>query len=85
MRAAVLNEVDAPLELRDVPDPEPQEGQALVRVRAAGINFADVMIRRGVYPQMPEMPAILGIEAWFGTLAQCVDAAVTGRWRGELS
>ena len=31
------------------------------------------------------LPAILGIEAWFGTLAQCVDAAVTGRWRGELS
>jgi predicted aconitase len=31
------------------------------------------------------LPAILGIEAWFGTLEECVDAAVTGRWRGELS
>ncbi|WP_435157757.1 aconitase X [Amycolatopsis sacchari] len=30
------------------------------------------------------LPAILGIEAWFGTLEDCVDAAVTGRWRGEL-
>ncbi len=30
------------------------------------------------------LPAILGIEAWFGTLAECVDAAVTGRWRGGL-
>ncbi len=30
------------------------------------------------------LPAILGIEAWFGTLDECVDAAVTGRWRGEL-
>ena len=30
------------------------------------------------------LPAILGIEAWFGTTADCVDAAVTGRWRGEL-
>lgn len=30
------------------------------------------------------LPAILGIEAWFGSLADCVDAAVTGRWRGEL-
>jgi predicted aconitase len=29
------------------------------------------------------LPAILGIEAWFGTLEECVDAAVTGRWRGE--
>ncbi|GAA1379300.1 aconitase X catalytic domain-containing protein [Pseudonocardia kongjuensis] len=30
------------------------------------------------------LPAILGIEAWFGSTAECVDAAVTGRWRGEL-
>ncbi|MGV3714127.1 aconitase X [Pseudolysinimonas sp.] len=30
------------------------------------------------------LPAILGIEAWFGTTAECVDAALTGRWRGEL-
>jgi predicted aconitase len=30
------------------------------------------------------LPAILGIEAWFGTLEECVDAAVTGRWRGDL-
>lgn len=30
------------------------------------------------------LPAILGIEAWFGSLAECVDAALTGRWRGEL-
>jgi hypothetical protein len=31
------------------------------------------------------LPAILGIEAWFGTLEDCVDAAVTGRWQGELA
>ncbi len=31
------------------------------------------------------LPAILGIEAWFGTLAECVDAAVTGRWSGGLA
>jgi len=61
MKAAVLTEVDAPFELREVPDPE-GEGKVVVRVRAAGINFADVMIRRGVYPQMPELPAILGGE-----------------------
>jgi predicted aconitase len=30
------------------------------------------------------LPAILGIEAWFGTLEDCIDAAVTGRWRGGL-
>lgn len=31
------------------------------------------------------LPAILGIEAWFGTTAECVDAALTGRWRGGLA
>jgi NADPH:quinone reductase len=62
MKAAVLSEVDGPLEVVEVPDPVAGDGRTLVRVRAAGINFADVMIRRGVYPQMPELPAILGNE-----------------------
>jgi len=31
------------------------------------------------------LPAILGIEAWFGTLDECLDAAVTGRWTGGLA
>ncbi len=34
----------------------------LVRVKAAGVNFADVLIRRGRYPQMPEFPVVLGSE-----------------------
>jgi NADPH:quinone reductase len=59
LRAAVLAEVDGPFELRDVPDPE---GEAVVRVRAAGINFLDILIRHGRYPQMPQLPAILGVE-----------------------
>ncbi len=62
MRAAVLPAVDAPFELRALPDPAPVEGQALVRVRAAGVNFADILIRRGRYPQMPKLPAVLGSE-----------------------
>jgi len=62
LKAAVLPAVDAPFELRDVPDPVPQDGEALVRVRAAGINFLDVLIRRGRYPQMPELPTVLGAE-----------------------
>jgi NADPH2:quinone reductase len=33
-----------------------------VHVRAAGVNFADVLVRRGRYPQMPELPTILGSE-----------------------
>ena len=62
MKAAVLPAVDAPFELRDVPEPERGERQAIVRVRAAGLNFLDFLIRHGRYPQMPELPAVLGSE-----------------------
>ena len=61
MRAALLREVDGPFELADVPDPG-GEGKVRVRVRAAGVNFADILIRRGRYPQMPELPVVLGSE-----------------------
>jgi NADPH:quinone reductase len=62
MKAAVLRETGQPLAVEDVPEPEAGEGQSLVDVRAAGINFADVLIRNGMYPQPPELPTILGNE-----------------------
>jgi NADPH:quinone reductase len=62
MRAAVLHEVGKPLSVEDVPEPETGEGQSVVDVKAAGINFADVLIRDGQYPQPPPLPAILGNE-----------------------
>jgi NADPH2:quinone reductase len=61
VRAAVLAEVNGAFELLDVPPPA-AEGRVVVRVLAAGVNFADVMVRRGAYPQMPELPTILGSE-----------------------
>jgi NADPH2:quinone reductase len=61
LRAAVINAVDGPFELVELPDPVPN-GKVVVRVRAAGINFADVLVRRGRYPQMPDFPAVLGSE-----------------------
>lgn len=62
MRAAVLHETGGPLALEDVPEPEAGEGQSIVEVKAAGINFADVLIRDGKYPQPPELPTVLGNE-----------------------
>jgi NADPH:quinone reductase len=61
MRAAVLPGVDSAFEVREVPAPA-AESRVLVRVKAAGVNFADVLVRRGRYPQMPEFPTILGSE-----------------------
>jgi NADPH2:quinone reductase len=64
VRAAVLQAVGGPeqLAVQEVPEPEAGERQETVEVRAAGINFADVLVRLGQYPQMPELPAVLGSE-----------------------
>ena len=59
MRAVVLHGVDGELALEEV---DPPDGDDVVDVHAAGINFLDVLIRRGRYPQMPEFPHILGAE-----------------------
>ena len=48
------------LELRDVPEPQPSDGQVLVDVEAVGVNFRDVYEREGGYGTAP--PAVLGAE-----------------------
>ena len=61
MKALVLDE-ERRLELRDVPEPVADAGQTLVEVRAAGVNYADVLIREGRYPQPPPLPYVPGSE-----------------------
>ena len=61
MKALVLDE-DRQLELRDVPEPVAEAGQTVVDVRAAGVNYADVLIREGRYPQPPPLPYVPGSE-----------------------
>ncbi len=48
--------------LQDVERPKPGPGQVLVRVQASGLNFADVMARKGLYPDCPPLPAIVGYD-----------------------
>ena len=48
--------------LEEVPVPTPGEGQALVRLRTAGVNFADIYQRRGDYPPPGGLPCIAGQE-----------------------
>ncbi len=64
MKAAVVTRFGGPdvLEMRDVPDPDMQPDQILIRVRAIGLNFADIFARFGVYPNTPEPPFIPGLE-----------------------
>ncbi len=86
------------LRVEEVPDPQPDDAETLVDVRAAGINFADVLIRRGDYPQPPDLPFVPGSEVAgetedgrrvLGLVRQAgggyaARAAVSGQWLFEL-
>lgn len=50
------------LELRESFDPKPNPGEVRIRVHASGINFADILARMGLYPDSPELPAVVGYE-----------------------
>jgi synaptic vesicle membrane protein VAT-1 len=50
------------LALREAAVPSPGAGEALIAVAAAGVNFADIMARRGVYPDAPKPPCVVGYE-----------------------
>jgi NADPH:quinone reductase-like Zn-dependent oxidoreductase len=65
MRAIWITKPGGPevLEVRDAPDPHPGPGQVRVRVRAAGLNFAEIMARQGLYPDAPKIPCVVGWEA----------------------
>ncbi len=64
MKAVVADPVGGPETLRylDLPDPQPAEGEAVVKIEAIGVNFIDVYFRTGLY-KAPETPVRLGSEA----------------------
>lgn len=66
MRALVV-ETLAPeftgLTIKDIPKPEPGPGEVLVKVRAAALNFPDLLQSRGEYQHKPALPFVAGMEA----------------------
>jgi propanol-preferring alcohol dehydrogenase len=77
MRAAVLREFGKPLEVSDVPVPEPAEDEALVRVMATGICGSDLKITSGSFASTP-LPIIPGHEV-AGELVQDIDGLAKGQ------
>lgn len=69
------------LEVREAADPEAGAGQVRIRVKAAGINFADLMARVGLYPDAPKIPCVVGYEV-AGVVDQ-VGEGVTGFAAGD--
>jgi len=64
------------LEVQTAPDPEPGPGEVIIDVRAAGLNFADILARQGLYPDGPKKPCVMGYE-----VSGTVEAAGEGLWR----
>ena len=64
MRSLVITKHGEPevLQVQDRPEPRPGPGQVRVEVKAAGINFADLMARMGMYPDAPNPPSVVGYE-----------------------
>jgi NADPH:quinone reductase-like Zn-dependent oxidoreductase len=83
MRQIWITRLGAPevLALKEAPDPEAGPGQVRVRVRASGINFADLLARVGLYPDAPKPPCVVGYEV-SGTVDQ-IGAGVTGLAVGD--
>lgn len=62
MKAAVVPAFGAPLEIRDVPVPEPGTGQIVVRIEASGLCHTDIHAANGDWPVKPKMPLVPGHE-----------------------
>lgn len=68
-------------EVRETTTPEPAAGEIRINVAAAGINFADIMGRLGIYPDLPPMPVVVGYEV--GGEVDAVGEGVSADWVGK--
>jgi NADPH:quinone reductase-like Zn-dependent oxidoreductase len=82
MRAVVITAHGDPsvLRVQDRPDPGPGRGEVRVDVKAAGLNFADVMARMGLYPDAPKPPMVVGYEVAgvIGAVGEGVEGVAEG-------
>src|SRR4029079_11257597 len=62
MKAAVVPQLGAPLEIREAPAPPPGHGHVLVWIEASGLCHPDIHAARGDWPVKPKIPLIPGHE-----------------------
>lgn len=69
------------LEIQQVEEPLPGRGEVKIVVRSAGINFADIMARRGIYPDAPKKPCVVGYEVSgiIESVGEGVDPSLMGK------
>lgn len=61
--------------------PEPEQGQVLIQVKASGVNFADILIRKGLHPEYPEPPLVPGFEV--SGVITAIGNGVAPTWLGR--
>src|SRR5438270_6551786 len=66
---------------RESPDPVPGDGEIRIAVYAAGVNFADILARLGLYPDAPKPPVVVGYEV--SGVVDAVGANVTRLRKGD--
>jgi len=69
------------LQIQEKPDPQPRAGEVLIRVRAAGLNFADILSRQGLYPDSPPKPCVMGYEV--SGVIEAVGEGINGSFLGK--
>jgi NADPH:quinone reductase-like Zn-dependent oxidoreductase len=69
------------LKVETAPDPKPGPGEVVIDVRAAGLNFADILARQGLYPDGPKKPCVMGYEVagTVGQVGEGVDRGLLGK------
>lgn len=83
MRQVWITKAGAPevLKVREAPDPDPRAGELRIRVEASGVNFADILGRMGLYPDLPPIPVVVGYEV--GGRVDAVGSGVDPAWVGR--
>ncbi len=68
------------LRVEEKPDPSPKGGEVVIAVRAAGLNFADILARQGLYPDGPKKPCVMGYEVAgvIESVGEGVDPGIVG-------
>jgi NADPH:quinone reductase-like Zn-dependent oxidoreductase len=69
------------LKVQEAPDPKPDKGEVVIQVKAAGLNFADILARQGLYPDGPKKPCVMGYEV--AGLVEAVGEGVDGGLVGK--
>ncbi|NKF24287.1 synaptic vesicle VAT-1 family membrane protein [Solimonas marina] len=69
------------LQIREAADPSSAAGELRIRVRAIGINFADILARQGLYPDAPKLPCVVGYEV--AGVVDAVGADQDAHWIGR--